>query len=180
MRYWDNFPFFALNSRCVSYWPGVARRPVTFLEPSRKVTKRSRPLVRRSCGLPCAARRAGRLRNSPSQHARGLRQCSPTSPGAAVLLGGSQGETRIAGAHEIEIICQHRYAHSIRPDPCVLHDLRPLRNITAYHRRKLHLTATAWLQSLRQQFFAQISAGKCAVDFSGELIDAHTRRCSGQ
>ena len=52
---------------CISHWPGVARRPVTFLEPSRKVTKRSRPLVRRSFGLPCAARPVGRLRNSPSQ-----------------------------------------------------------------------------------------------------------------
>ena len=56
-----------LFSDCTSYWPGVARRPVTFLEPSSKVTNRSRPLVRRSCGLPCAARPAGRLRNSPSQ-----------------------------------------------------------------------------------------------------------------
>ena len=45
--------------------PGVARRQVTFLAPPRKVTKRRRPLVRRPLGLPCAARHAGRLRNSP-------------------------------------------------------------------------------------------------------------------
>ena len=49
--------------------PGAARRPVTFLVSPRKVTKRRRPPVRRSCGLPCAARRAGRLRNSPSRKA---------------------------------------------------------------------------------------------------------------
>ncbi len=54
-----------------------------------RLPSRSRPLVRRSFGLPCAARQAGRLppkvtsfgaRNSPSQTARGLGQSPPGAP----------------------------------------------------------------------------------------------------
>ena len=42
--------------------------------PAKQSNQKKRPPVRWSCGLPCAARRVGRLRNSPSQSARGLRQ----------------------------------------------------------------------------------------------------------
>jgi len=56
--------------------------------------KKSAPICR-PCGLPCAARRAGRLWNS----AFGLRQSSPKSPGPAVLLGGSPRGTEHQATH---------------------------------------------------------------------------------
>ena len=49
--------------------PGAARRLVTFFERPKKVTQERPPQVRRPFGLPCAARHAGRLRNSPSRRA---------------------------------------------------------------------------------------------------------------
>ncbi|MGH9875886.1 MAG: hypothetical protein ACRD9S_25825, partial [Pyrinomonadaceae bacterium] len=53
-----------------------------------KVTKQKDALPRRPCGVPYVPRQAGRLRNSRFA----LKQCSPTSPGLAAVLGGSEGE----------------------------------------------------------------------------------------
>ena len=88
--------------------PGAARRLHTFLASPRKVypparsvpaghsvlrtghgEKRRRLPSTAPNGVPCAARRAGRLRNSRDPlRGHALRQSSPTSPGPAVLLGG--------------------------------------------------------------------------------------------
>ena len=61
---------------------------------AKKSNQKKAAPAHRPCGLPCAARQAGRLRNSPSQKTRGLRQSSPTTPGLTALLGGSQGGPR--------------------------------------------------------------------------------------
>jgi len=76
---------------------------------AKKSNQKKAAPVRRSFGLPCAARPAGRLRNSRAgamnfkvsgrfgvlllQRFERLAQCSPTAPGATPLLGGSQGVT---------------------------------------------------------------------------------------
>ena len=65
--------FFALFSDCASCWPGVARRPVTFLASPRKVTKRSAPdTVSRS------AVRVGAHKAAIYTVDRGLSDCSRT------------------------------------------------------------------------------------------------------
>ena len=46
--------------------PGVARRQPSFFASPKKEGKERRPQVRRPCGLPCAARKRGPLRNSGS------------------------------------------------------------------------------------------------------------------
>lgn len=69
--------------------PGAARRLVTFLVSPKKGNQKKATLARRSFGLPCAARQAGRLRNSPSQKARGLRQSSPGAPDSVPRSGGA-------------------------------------------------------------------------------------------
>ena len=77
---------------------GAAGSWLLSLNGQRKVTKESRPSPPPSATLrvPCAARRTGRLRNSRCA----LRQCSPTTPGPAVLLGGgARGPKNIPHPH---------------------------------------------------------------------------------
>ena len=57
------------------------------LRRQKKVTKENATPVRCPFGVPCAARTSGRLRNSRFA----LRQCSPTAPARAALLGSSHG-----------------------------------------------------------------------------------------
>ena len=52
--------------------PGVARRQPSFFASPKKEGKERRPQVRRPCGLPCAARKRGPLRNSGSNAQHGF------------------------------------------------------------------------------------------------------------
>ena len=54
----------------------------------KKVTKEEGHPLPRPCGVPCAARQAGRLRNS----GYALRQSSPKTPGMSEQLGEAEGE----------------------------------------------------------------------------------------
>ncbi len=66
-----------------------------FLCFAKESTQRKATRLRQSFGLPCAARRVRRLRNSPSLGAQTaprpvLEQCSPNTPTAPVLLGSAE------------------------------------------------------------------------------------------
>ena len=75
--------------------PGVARRLLTFLASPRKVTKRRRPLVRRSFGLPCAARPVGGSRRALSERPRSGRELRSRPTGRAAQ--GSPKDRRTRG-----------------------------------------------------------------------------------
>ena len=54
-------------ARCFNFAGGGPAAGYFLLSGQEKETKEKAAPVRRSFGLPCAARRAGRLRNSPSR-----------------------------------------------------------------------------------------------------------------
>jgi len=96
------FTFVALFAVCISCWPGVARRPVTFLASPRKVTKRrSAPTRYREAPVRegrCSCvhrRRTGRLQLFPKT---GLRLTSHSCPGSPVLRTSLRCSTHRAAA----------------------------------------------------------------------------------
>ena len=82
--------------------PGAARRLVSlFCLPKIKVPNKRAPHSTAPSGFPALLAKPGGCATRPSRphktrSAAELRQCSPTSPGSAVLLGGGKGEPKKA------------------------------------------------------------------------------------
>ena len=72
--------------------------------PKKRVTKKKGTPCTAPARVPCVARQAGRLRNSREPlRGHALRQCSPTAPGLAALLGGAAGAPKTKTSRVIQL-----------------------------------------------------------------------------